>query len=44
MIWIQTSNGGKRSCKYYSGCGNTDNCKNCVGYEKLKVKRKPKNR
>ena len=28
--------GGKKSCKYYKVCGNTENCKHCTGYEKVK--------
>ena len=33
--------GGKKSCKYYETCGNTENCKKCAGYEKKK-EQKPK--
>ena len=25
--------GGKKSCKYYKACGNTENCKRCAGYD-----------
>lgn len=28
------SEGGKRTCKYYRVCGNTENCKRCTSYEK----------
>lgn len=30
------SEGGKRTCKYYTACGNTENCKRCTSYEKNK--------
>lgn len=30
------SEGGKTTCKYYKACGNTENCKNCEGYQKDK--------
>ena len=30
------SEGGKRTCKYYKACGNTENCKRCTSYEKEK--------
>lgn len=32
------SEGGKRTCKYYTACGNTENCKRCTSYEKIKNK------
>lgn len=32
--------GGKKSCKYYKACGNTENCKRCAGYEKTKKAKK----
>ena len=32
------STGGKRKCKYYSACGNTDNCKRCKSFEKRENK------
>lgn len=28
--------GGKKTCKYYSTCGNVNNCLRCKGYEKKK--------
>lgn len=28
------SNGGKRSCKYYKVCENTENCMRCISYRK----------
>lgn len=31
--------GGKKTCKYYKACGNTDNCRRCGGYEKRKKQR-----
>lgn len=31
------SEGGKRTCKYYRTCGNTENCKNCPSFEKRKM-------
>lgn len=31
--------GGKKTCKYYKTCGNTDNCKGCKGYKKEKKRR-----
>lgn len=36
------SEGGKRTCKYYTACGNTENCKRCTSYEKEKIKNKTK--
>lgn len=27
---------GKRTCKYYKACGNSENCKRCSSYEKEK--------
>jgi len=30
------SNGGKTACKYYKACGNTENCKRCLSFEKEK--------
>lgn len=32
--------GGKKTCKYYKTCGNTENCKNCNGYEKERKTRR----
>ena len=32
--------GGKKTCKYYKTCGNTENCKRCTAYEKKKEKKK----
>lgn len=32
--------GGKKTCKYYAACGNTENCKRCEGYEKTKKNKK----
>ena len=32
--------GGKKTCKYYKTCGNTENCKNCKSYEKEKKTRR----
>ena len=32
------SEGGKRTCKYYTACGNTENCKRCTSYEKVRKK------
>lgn len=26
--------GGKKTCKYYKACGNTENCSRCKAYEK----------
>lgn len=26
--------GGKKTCKYYNTCGNSENCLRCKGYEK----------
>lgn len=28
--------GGKKTCKYYGTCGNTENCSRCKAYEKEK--------
>ena len=28
------SNGGKRTCKYYMACGNTENCLRCDSFIK----------
>ena len=33
------SEGGKKTCKYYKTCGNTENCKRCKGYEKKTAKK-----
>lgn len=30
-------NNGKKSCKYYTACGNGDNCVRCNGYERSKM-------
>ena len=30
------SEGGKRSCKYYKACGNTENCLRCTSFVKTK--------
>ena len=27
----------KTNCKYWIGCGNSENCANCKGYEAVKV-------
>jgi len=32
--------GGKTTCKYYKGCGNTENCLRCQSYSKQKCRRK----
>ena len=34
--------GGKKTCKYYKTCGNSENCKRCTGYYKEKKGRKSK--
>lgn len=26
--------GGKKTCKYYNGCGSTENCSRCKAYVK----------
>lgn len=26
--------GGKKTCKYYKACGNTENCSRCTAYTK----------
>lgn len=36
--------GGKKTCKYYNTCGNTDNCSRCKGYEKKKESKRNANR
>ena len=28
------SEGGKKFCRYYRGCGSTENCSRCSSYEK----------
>lgn len=33
------SEGGKRTCKYYKACGNTENCKRCQSFQKTRRKR-----
>lgn len=36
--------GGNKKCKYYSGCGSTDNCKRCDEIRKqYKEKKERKN-
>ena len=35
-----THDGGKKTCKYYATCGNTENCKRCSGYEKKSAKKR----
>lgn len=37
------SEGGKRTCKYYKACGNTENCKRCTSYEKNKNTKNKRN-
>lgn len=32
--------GGKKTCKYYKTCGNTENCIRCKAYEKEQKKNK----
>ena len=32
--------GGKKTCKYYSNCGNIENCLKCTSYIKKKPKKK----
>lgn len=34
--------GGKRTCKYYKTCGNTENCRRCNSFEKQKKEKKVK--
>lgn len=31
--------GGKKTCKYYNACGNTENCLRCKAYVKANRKR-----
>lgn len=30
--------GGKKTCKYYKTCGNSENCLRCKGYVKERKK------
>lgn len=34
------STGGKKDCKYYEACGNTENCARCTSYEKNRKSKK----
>ena len=32
--------GGKKTCKYYKSCGNSENCLRCKSFEKVKKNEK----
>ena len=34
------ADGGKKTCKYYRTCGNTENCSRCRSFEKENRKMK----
>lgn len=36
MNMMRMSEGGKRTCKYYKACGNTENCKRWSSFQKKK--------